>query len=220
MDEEYEGYDEDEEEEDEEGSSDDSSESEESSNDGSEINTAVMRPFVATLSPQFNNTLDYTKIRQARISAMAFYGGALFDVSHMQRTYENPHLAKLTTDCNNANMPFMLYVITRARSVKEADDECQALYYVISQFPPELGLWIKIETNNSTSTNDDIIELYYKYAEKWGIKSKIGLYLDYDRLSCITWTQFQDRFYLWLVAPKDVSTIDDELLQPELFEVP
>jgi len=220
---EYQGYDE-EAEDDETAKSKDVDEDEDSvevvPNDGSDIHTDVMRPFVATLSPQFNNTLDYDRIKQARISAMAFYGGELFDVSHMQKTYENPYLARLVNDCNNAGMPFMLYVTTRARNIKEADEECKALYYVISQFPPQLGLWIKIETNNNVEINNQIIELYYKYAEKWGIKSKVGLYLDYSRLNCVTWTQFQDRFYLWLIDPTDVSTIDDELLNPELFEVP
>lgn len=200
--------------------SDEDAEEELAPNDGSDIKTAVMRPFVATLSPQFNNTLDYSRIKEARISVMAFYGGELFDVSHMQKTYENPYLARLVNDCNNAGMPFMLYVTTRARNLKEADEECKALYYVISQFPPELGLWIRIETNNNVEINNEIIELYYKYAEKWGLKSRLGLYLDYSRLNCITWTQFQDRFYLWLIDPTDVSTIDDELLRPELFEVP
>lgn len=215
-DEEYEGYTEESEES--EGQSDEGSEN--NGNGQSDINTSVTRPFVATVSPQYNYSLDYDKIKAARISAMAFYGGELFDVSHMKRTYENPYLSKLVKDCNSANMPFMLYVTSRARNITEADDECRALYYVISQFPPQLGLWINIETNNSVSVNDDIVEVYYKYAEKWGISSRLGLYLDYNRLSCITWTQFQDRFYLWLIAPTDVNTVDDELLKPELFEVP
>jgi len=184
------------------------------------INAEAMTPFVATIAPQTNPTLDYDKIKEARISAMAFFGGELYDGAHNKRTYINPYLDNQVQQCNSAGMSYMLYVNIRARNEIEADAECKALYYIVSHYPPRLGLWLCLKTNNSVALNDSIIEIYYKYILKWGLKEKCGLYLDKSQLSNISWTSFQDRFYLWLIEPKDVNTVDNELLQPEMFEVP
>lgn len=185
-----------------------------------EIETKNMMPFVATVLAGQNPTLDYKKIRDARISAMMFYGGQLYDQSHIEQTYTNPYLQKLTQQCNNAGLPYALYVNVRARTMIEADKECRALYYMISRYSPKLGLWLSLQTGASKDTNNKILEVYYNYIEKWGLKARCGLYVTSKQLDTITWTTFQDRFYLWMIEPKDVSEVDDELLQPEMFEVP
>ena len=77
-----------------------------------------------------------------------------------------------------------------------------------------------MQTNNSVSTNNDILEVYYKYIDKWGLRARCGLYVTPNQLSKITWNSFKDRFYLWLIDPMDISKVDDELLDPEMFEVP
>ena len=183
------------------------------------INPEAMTPFVATIPPDYYATLDYDKIKSARISAMAFFGGELFDSYHNKRTYINPYLANQVQQCNLGGLPYMLYVNVRSSSEIEADAECKALYYVLAQYPPKLGLWLCLKTHNHVEMNDKIIEVYYRYIEKWGLKGKCGLYLDKAQLSDITWTSFQERFNLWLIDPKDVTTVDNELLQPEMFEV-
>lgn len=183
------------------------------------INTEVMRPFVATVLPDQHSKIDYDKIKAARVSAMMFYGGELYNILHIKQTYVNPHLNTLVQDCNNAGMPYALYVNIRSKNVIEADEECRALYYVVSRYAPTLGLWLSLQTSNSVSMNNDILEVYYKYIERWGLKARCGLYLTKEQLSKITWVKFKDRFYLWLIDPMDVSTVDDELLQPEMFEV-
>lgn len=184
------------------------------------INTMAMKPFVATVGPSYRGSLDYSKIKDARISAMAFFGGELFDASHNRQTYANPYLGHLTQDCNNAGMPYMLYVNVRAKSIIEADAECRVLYYVLAQFPPKLGVWLSLQTNNTRDVNDSILEVYYKYLLRWGFKERCGLYLRKGQLTDITWTSFQDRFNLWYIDPMDITKVDDELLQPEIFEVP
>lgn len=185
------------------------------------IKTGSMQPFVATVLPGNNPKLDYTKIRSARISAMMFFGGELFDASHSKKSkYINPYLANQVQQCNSAGLPYALFVNVRARTEIEADEECRTLYYVVSEFSPKMGLWLSIQTNNSVEVNDKILEVYYRYINKWGLKSRCGLYLTATQLSKITWNTFKDRFYLWEISPMDVSKVDDELLQPEMFEVP
>ena len=185
------------------------------------INTSAMSPFVATVLQGQNPKLDYNKIQEARISAMMFYGGELYDESHKQKsTYVNPYLNEQVSQCDNAGMPYALYVNVRSRNVIEADLECRTLYYIISRYPPSLGLWLSLQINNTVDINNYIMEIYYKYAEKWGLKDRIGLYVNETELAKITWDKFKDRFYLWMIKPMIVTTIDDELLQPEMFEVP
>lgn len=184
------------------------------------INVEVTTPFIATLSESYHVDLDYDKIKKARISGMSFFGGELFDVNHNKRTYVNPNLRNLVQQCNDAGMPYALYVNVRAKDMIEADAECKTLYYILAAYPPKLGVWLSLKTNNTKELNNNILELYYKYLERWGFKDKCGFYLDKKDLNKFTWASFQDRFLLWLIDPTPVTDVDDELLQPEMFEVP
>ena len=186
-----------------------------------EINTQAMTPFIATVLQGQNPKLDYGKIREARISAMMFYAGELYDEGHVKKsTYVNPYLNDQVTQCDNAGMPYALYVNVRSKNVIEADLECRTLYYIISRYPPSLGIWLSLQMNNTKDINDSIMEIYYKYIQKWGLVDRIGLYVTEAQLSKVSWEKFQGRFYLWMIKPMDVYKVDDELLQPEMFEVP
>jgi len=184
-----------------------------------EISTENMKPFVATVLGQYDPKLDYDRIRNARISAMMFYAGELFDVSHVKHTYLNPKLAYQVEQCNSAGLPYALYVNVRARNEIEADAECKALYYVISQFSPKLGLWLSLNLNNSVDMNNKIVSIYYKFIYSWGLVDRCGLYVTRSQLQQITWENFENVFYLWCIEPEDVNNIDDELLDPSLFDI-
>jgi hypothetical protein len=152
---------------------------------------------------------------------MMFYGGQLFTASHTKQTYVNGYLGGLTQKCNDAGMPYALYVNVRARNVIEADAECRALYYVVSRYSPKLGLWLSLQTGATIkSVNDAILEVYYKYIYKWGLAARCGLYVTQAQLNTITWDSFKERFYLWGIADMNVSEIDDDILNPNMFEVP
>lgn len=185
------------------------------------INTEVMKPFVATLSEQFNKTVDYEKLREARVSAIMFYGGQLYNSIHIkQKVYTNPYLADLVQHCKDNGMPYALYVNVRARTEIEADEECRVLYYMVSKYLPPLGLWLSLDLGGNLELNNKILEIYYRYFEKWGLSARCGLYVTPEQLSKIKWASFQDRFYLWLISEMDVTKVDDELLDPSMFEVP
>lgn len=184
------------------------------------INAKNTKPFVATLPPDASSSPNYDKLKGARVSAMMFYGGELYDNSHYKKIYMNVNLPTLVKECNASGMPFGLYVNVRAKNDIEADEECRALYYILAHYPPILGIWLSLKTNNTKSANNSILEVYYKYIDKWGLGQRCGLYIDEYKLSTIDWTSFQDRFYLWLIKPMVASSVDDELLNPSMFEVP
>lgn len=192
-----------------------------STNTGLTVQTKNMTPFVATIPEGANSTLNYDKIIDARVCAMMFYGGELYDQSHIKKTYVNPYLAKQVAQCNNSGLPYALYVNVRAKNEIEADAECRALYYVVSEYPPSLGLWLSLRMPGAVELNNSIVEVYYKYIEQWGLKGKCGFYVTKSQLAAITWSKFQDRFYLWMIDDSlDITTLGDKLLQPEMFEVP
>lgn len=185
------------------------------------IKTDVMKPFVATIPQGSNPKLDYGKLKAAKVSAMMFFGGELYNAVHLKKTYVNTYLANQVQQCNSAGLPYALYVNVRARTEIEADAECRALYYVLAEYPPTLGIWLSLCISNTTEENNSIVEVYYKYIEKWGLKARCGFYVTPTQLSKITWNNFQDRFYLWMIDDSiDIKTINDKLLQPDLFEVP
>lgn len=185
------------------------------------INTEVMKPFIATTIEQFNATIDYDKIKEARVSGMMFFGGQLYTaIGIKQDVYTNPHLPKLVQDCNDAGLPYALYINVRAKTEIEADEECRVLYYMVSKYLPKLGIWLSLHLGYDTELNNKIIEIYYRYFVKWGISARCGFYVTPMQLAMITWPQFQDRFYLWQIDPMEVSKVDDELLDPSMFEVP
>ena len=186
----------------------------------SRVNASATFPYLVAFSPNTSLVSDYSRLKSARISAVMFFGGELYTAGHYkQSTYMNPYLPNLVEQCNKSGMPFGLYVNVRARDVIEAENECKSLYYILAHYPPILGIWLSLKTTNMKSVNDDILEVYYKYIDKWGLGQRCGLYLDKYELSNITWTSFQDRFYLWLISAMSVSEIDDELLDPVMFEV-
>lgn len=186
-----------------------------------DIQTDKLTPYIATILAGHNPKVNYKKLKKAQVSGMMFYAGSLFDPDHSKKSaYVNGCLDSQVKQCREGGLPFALYVKVRARNVIEADAECRALYYVVSHYPPALGLWLALDTGATIkSVNDDILEVYYRYLYKWGLGAKCGLYVTQKQLDTITWDSFKDRFYLWMISSMEVSEIEDKLLQPEMFEV-
>ena len=184
------------------------------------IKVSVTRPYIAAIGPR-KVSVDLAKLKKAGVSAMMFNAGSLYDSSHKKKTYKNPYLDSQVKKCLEANMPFGLYADVRSRSEIEADAECRALYYILDSQPPKLGIWLHMDTGKSRSVNDKIINVYYKYIEKWGFKGKCGIYIAKDKINTISWDDFQDKFNLWAVSKmKDFKTVENKLLMPEMFEMP
>ena len=187
-----------------------------------DINTRIdaksFTPFVATLSPT-TTYVDCKKLKKAMVCGLMLYGGCYYDVVHRPNTYYRAtHLKQQVNCAYDGNMPFALYVNVKAHSVNEAELECKALWYIVSKYPPKLGLWLKLTTSQSVITNNSILEVYYKYIERWGMKDLCGIYATRKDLESFTWDKFYERFSLWLVDHVDSMTdITGQLLTPDLF---
>lgn len=182
------------------------------------VDASKLTPYIATLGPDVDN-VDYTKLKSEGVVGVMLYGGSYYTSSHLVKDkYINQLLKSQASNAAKSNMPYGLYVDVRATSVSEAKLECNQLWYVISKYPPQLGIWLRIETRASTRVNNEILSEYYKYIVKWGMKDNCGLYLTRKGLSYISWDDFYDDYLLWLVDPvTDVALVDDKLLTPEFY---
>lgn len=184
------------------------------------LHPEVLTPYIAILD-EYPTTIDYHRLRESKVSGMMFCAGALYDDIHNSRTYTNPYLRSQVAACDIAGLPYGLYCKVRARTHIEADAECKALYYVLDAYPPKLGVWLAMETGSATHINDDIINLYHDRLTSWGFANNCGLYVTPTQLSHISWNRWEDKFYLMEIDHDvDLSTLDNQILTPEMFEVP
>lgn len=183
------------------------------------IKVSKIDPYIAIIGP-ISLSVSYADLKKHKVSAMMFNAGSLYDIQHKKKTYINPFLAKQVKECMEANMPFALYADVKAHNVIEADAECRALYYILDLYPPKFGIWLKMDTGQNLATNDKIINVYYKYITEWGLKGRCGIYIEISKLSTISWSSFQDKFYLLGVDKSiDYKKVEGKLLQPSMFEV-
>ena len=192
-----------------------------------DTNQYSFTPYIATISPYLTD-IRYDNLKAARVSGMMFCAGWMYDDysrGHAPRKeYIAPHLKEQIEACRKANMSYALYAIVRSKSRIEADKECRSLYYVISQFPPQLGLWLYLDMHNSPhSINEDIVDCYYKYITEWGLSARCGFYTDSSRLTQIEWTKYQNKFYLWMQDyihdQHSLDKINDKVFSTDFFEV-
>lgn len=177
-------------------------------------------PYIAIIGPTKEST-DYKKLKDSGVSAMMFNVGGLYDGSHKKKLYKNPYLENQVNRCLAVNLPYALYADVRAHSEIEADAECRALYYILAEYSPKLGLWLLINTGKDLALNDKIIDVYYKYIERWGLVGRCGIYIEKSKINTISWSSYQDKFYLCAIdRMTNFKSVEGKLLEPSMFEVP
>ena len=183
------------------------------------IRTEGMTPYIANVKTTASN-VNYEKLAKMGVAGVMFSAGCLYDSVHSENTrYVNSKLKTEVAKAHKADLLHGLYATVRARSSAEAKKECEQLYYVISKYPPTLGLWLKLELVKSKSINHQILDIYYENCVEWGLKDKCGLYATKSQLNMIDWSKYKDKYYLWLDSHLDSVASLDELLTPEMFDV-
>lgn len=178
----------------------------------------TITPYIATIHPD-DSKIDCIRLKESGVVGLLLYGGSYYTSIHTVSTkYASSQIKNQVRDADKNDMPYGIYVSVRSRSVNEAKSECNQLWYLISKYPPKLGLWLKLETRSSRSTNDLILEEYYRNIEKWGLKDKCGIYTTRAGIETFTWDNFYQKYLLWLIDPvTDMSQVDNKLLTPEFF---
>lgn len=167
--------------------------------------------------------VDYEKLLDNHVSGVIFKAGSYFNDLHQVRSsYPNSNLKKQVDGAVKAGIRFGLYADVRATSVKEAEKECQQLYFVVSKYPPALGLWLHLMFTKSKSTNHKILDYYLKELQRWGFTPGCGLYCTKQELEKIDWDKYQNDFFLWYVdrfsSESDLEQLD-KVLTPDFFVI-
>ena len=176
-------------------------------------------PYVITLNRN-SRTPNYTALKSIGVIAAVFEAGYLFDSIHIVQTrYKSPVLDDQVQLAIDNSVPYGLYADVRARSVDEAKQELYELARVIRRHPPQIGMWLRLLFNNPVATNNKILDTYYDYFVRLGLQDQVGLYVTSTELSRITWDNYYEKWYLWLIDhPQTLSNLN-ELLTPQFFMV-
>jgi len=180
-----------------------------------------LNPYIVCVDPSVAK-VNYDKLITAKVVGAIFYAGSLYSEGSKtpKDVYQSSRLKTQLTELDG-KMPFGLYCDVRAWDVKSAKLECKQLYYVISNYPPKLGIWLNLHFGGSVSTNDEVLETYYRYLTEWGLKSKCGLYCDRTQLGRVSWaSNFCRKYSLWLIDhTAGVVTDIGATLSPSSFKV-
>lgn len=186
------------------------------------INKEIITPYIATFGTEVISEDTLNELKNHKVVGVMLYGGGLFDDVHLQKsTYRSSYLKGQVAVCYNTETPFGIHVDVRARNVAEAKEECKHLFYLISKYPPQLGLWLNIQFTSSTLTNDRILLHYMEKTFEWGLLAQVGLYCTKEQLDKVSWNDRWCQYYLlWLVS-HDSRYIEttDSLLTPADFKL-
>lgn len=185
----------------------------------STISIGAIKPYVAKLDPSITE-LDIDKIREIGVVGIMLEAGQYYDRNHNVVRYRTDTIYEQSKLCTDNRMPFGMFYTSRAQSVDEAKLECEHLYYIISKYPPKLGIWVRPELNVDSDTAQSIIEVYYSRFVDWGLKSKCGIYASKDQATLIGWPKQCTYMALWLSGETLPSNIpQQEVLTPSFFKL-
>ena len=177
----------------------------------------AINPYIITVDRN-TKLLDFSEVKEHQIVAAVAEAGYLYDSVHMEvPAYVSPMLEKQVKAFKDAELPYGLYAIVRARSVEEAKEELKWLRIYIQKYVPPLGVWLQLELAGNVAINDLIIGKYREILELSGLKGKIGFYVTRNQLSRISWDKWQDSFLLWLVDHVDSKSELETILDPNFF---
>lgn len=182
------------------------------------VDWTTFTPYIATIDRK-SEDIDIDKLKEIKVVALMIEGGFLYDKSHMVvARYRNPKIDEQVKLAKDAEMPYALYFDIRARNVDEAKAELQELQFIIQKYTPPIGCWLTFAFKEEDKTmNDSIIKTYKERLTKLGLVGKMGFYVDRDQLATISWDEWKEDFYWWMVEHVEEIYEVEQLLYPEFF---
>lgn len=184
-----------------------------------DIDYSTISPYLVELN-ESSPKVDWAKLTANRVVGAMIDAGHLFNRgTHARRTqFRNPNLYAQVQNAVDASVKFGYYMTVRAYNSIEAEEEMYELSFLVRKYPPPLGVWLKLETGDNKSLNDNLLKVYQRELVRLGLKARIGVRTDRKGLDKISWDKFKDDWSLWLNDKvKSVSELDG-LLTPEFFD--
>lgn len=180
------------------------------------INVSKIKYNVYIIDPS-TSYVNFNKLLSLQGSGVMLEAGYYYGIFHQKHeSFVNSHLNSLVESARRAGCRWGLYMEARARNVSEAKNECKKLFYVISAYPPALGLWFKLDSNISKS----VLEYYYEKCKSWGLMHGCGIYCNKNILNKLNWEELSEKFFLLYInnfKSNDEFEKLDTVLSPGFF---
>lgn len=183
------------------------------------IDASKINPYIAYIDRSVNN-IRWQELKECGVIGVFFEAGYLYNSAHKQvDAYRNPNLEDQVKQAKSNNYDFGLICTTRAKTLDEARNELYHIKLCLRKFYPELGFWVRPKLTQSISANNAIIDLYERTLDNLGMKNKIGLYCTKSELDKVTWKNYEERWYLWIIDHvSDIRNLE-ELETPAFFNI-
>lgn len=180
------------------------------------IDWTKLKPYIMFVDRYTTRKLNYTDLMSnCGVIGVMIEGGK----GTQLQGFRNPKCYDQAREAMAAKCPFGYVIKSVATNTKQANDEMECVRYLVSHYSPQLGVWIELGDRVGKSTNDKIMRIYERELVKFGLKNKIGIRCTKDYLQKnITWLNFQENWYLWLVEPVGNVTEVNQLLDPTFFD--
>lgn len=185
------------------------------------VNIDAIKPYVIALD-QRQIGIDYSKMRDIGVVGVMLDGGMRLNKKHELVDYRSVNIYKQCEEVKKAKLPFGIYYTSHAQDVNDAKEECYWLRFIISKYPPKLGVWLHCDFDESlpTARAMSIVEKYYSSFVEWGLKSKCGIYATKKQAKLINWPRQCTYMPLWLEGEMtDAVCPEDEILTPSFFQL-
>ncbi|MCD8211644.1 MAG: hypothetical protein LUC17_01280 [Oscillospiraceae bacterium] len=184
------------------------------------INVDALQQYIVTVDRNTPNP-SYSTWLKNKVAGVIIEAGYLYNAQHtVVSNPRNPYIQQQCTNAVSAGMPYGLYWDVKAKTVDEAKSELYQLQFLIRKYPPVLGMWLHLSLTASTATNNNIIDTYYQEFIILGLKGNIGFYVTKSELEKITWSKYQEDWWLWLVNHVSDTTQLSSLIDPSFFVLP
>lgn len=185
-----------------------------------EMNTVSVQnthPYVVKIT---NGALhvDYEMLKGIGVIGVMIDAGQRYDEMHNEVHYRNEEVYEQADEAIEANLPYGFFYTTHARTELEVKEEAWWFYYVVSKYPPKLGAWIHCQFDTDEEVAAELVDKWYEYLVKWGLKAKCGLYCTHEQAELIGWPRQSTYMNLWLEQDATESAApDEEMLVPSFY---
>lgn len=178
-----------------------------------------IKPYV--IVPKPNQTgINYEAVRQLGVVAVMLNAGERFNSKHETVPYRVDKIYEQTQEVLAARLPHSYYYTTHARTVEELREEAYWFHFVVTKYPPRLGVWLRCAFDVGSDLAQELVEEWYLFFVDWGLKSKCGLYCTQSQAKKIGWPKQCSYMPLWLEGELTDSVCPDEvLLTPTFFKL-
>lgn len=178
-----------------------------------------IKPYVVQPSPTELN-VNYIALKELGVIGVMLDAGQRFNAKHEKVTYRTDNVYAQTLEVKASTLPHGYIYTTRAQSEADVKEEAYWLYFIISKYPPKLGIWLRCKFDVSDSIAQELVERWYRFFVEWGLKSKCGLYATSKQAKKIGWPKQCAYMPLWLEGQLTENVCpDEEILTPSFFKM-